>query len=144
MRVDFYQLAHDPAETALCAIAERSLAIGERLLIVSADKAQRARISKALWAHKPECFLAHGDAGSSDDARQPILIAAVPEAANGARFLALADGQWREGAGFARIFLLFDDASIAAARRSWRELGTRAGVERRFWVQQGRGWRERS
>ena len=103
--------------------------------MVSADDAQLARISAALWAPKGT-FLAHGAAGGADDARQPILLSDTLGAPNEARFLALADGLWREGAeAFERVFLLFDDAAIDAARAVWRKLGEDEGAERNYWRQ---------
>jgi DNA polymerase-3 subunit chi len=142
LRVDFYQLSRDSAETALPLIARASLNAGERLLVVSADDNQRGRISEALWTRLPDSFLAHAQAGGPHDARQPILISNQPEPANGARFLALADGLWREAEGFTRIFLMFDDATLSGARACWRLLGERDSVERRFWKQQGNKWVE--
>lgn len=143
MRVDFYQLSREPAESALPLIARAALKTGERLLVVSGDDSQRARISEALWARLPESFLAHGHAGGSHDARQPILLSDRPEPANGARFLAITDGVWREGeTPFERIFYLFDEATLQPARDCWRMLGTREGIERRFWKQQDGKWVE--
>ncbi len=142
MRVDFYQLSRDTAETALPLIARATLNAGERLLIVSGDDRQRSRIGEALWTRLPDSFLAHGQAGGMHDARQPILIGDTLEPANGARFLALADGVWREAEGFARTFLMFDDATVAGARACWRLLGEKPEVERRFWKQEGNKWVE--
>ena len=143
MRVDFYQLSRDPAEAALPLIARATLNAGERLLVVSADEAQLGRIGDMLWTRLPESFLAHGRAGGGHDARQPILLSSEVQPANGARFLALADGVWREGEiAFARTFLLFDEATLQPARDCWRMLGTRDDVERHFWKQEGGKWVE--
>ncbi len=143
MRVDFYLLSRDPAQAAVAMLAARAVAAGERLLVVAQDGDLRARISEQLWKHRPDSFLAHGEAGGAHDARQPILLSAGLDPANGAQLLMLADGQWREGAEhFARVFLLFGAATIADARGLWRELGTRDGVERRFWKQDGARWVE--
>ncbi len=143
MRVDFYQLSRDPVEAALPLIARAALGAGERLLVVSDDAAQLDRISAGLWTRLPETFLAHGRCGSAHDPRQPILLGAAPETSNGAKFLALADGKWRDEAhGFARVFLLFDAATVEGARGCWRMLGTRDGVERHFWKQEGGKWLE--
>lgn len=143
MRVDFYQLSRDAAEAALPLIARATLAAGERLLVVSADEAQLVRIDELLWTRLPESFLAHGRAGGGHDARQPILLSAEIMAVNGAKFLALADGRWRDpGEAFTRVFYLFDDATLQAARDCWRMLGTRDGIERRFWKQDGGKWVE--
>lgn len=142
MRVDFYQLSRDPAELALPLIARATLAAGERLLVVSGDEAQLGRIDEALWTRLPDSFLAHGRTGAHE-ARQPILLSSEPRPANAAKFLALADGVWREpGDDFTRVFFLFDDATLQGARDCWRMLGTRDGIERRFWKQDGGKWVE--
>ena len=142
MRVDFYQLTRDPAEGVVPLLARNTLKAGQRLLVVSADEAQRGRIADALWAVKGD-FLANGQAGGPHDARQPILLSARLDPANGAAFLLLADGLWRDAeAEFARVFYLFDDASLQAARDCWRMLGQREGVERHFWKQQDGRWVE--
>lgn len=141
MRVDFYQLTNDPAEQVLPLIARNTLASGERLLVVSEDAGQLQRVSEALWTRLPETFLANGHASEPHAARQPILLSAEPEPANGAKFLALADGIWREGT-FERVFLLFPPARIDDARGCWRMLGTREGVERRYWRQEQGKWKE--
>ena len=141
MRVDFYQLSQTPVEGTLPALAVKMREAGARVLVVSADDAQLARISEALWAVKDQ-FLAHGLAGGPHDARQPILLADSLDAANDARFLALADGQWRDGAeAFERVFLLFEEATVEAARAVWRKLGEDEGVERNYWRQlDGGSW----
>ena len=143
MRVDFYQLSRDPVEQALPLIARAALGAGERLLVVSGDEGQLGRIGDMLWTKLPESFLAHGKAGGQHDARQPILLSADAEPANGARYLALTDGVWRDGEQpFARTFYLFDEATLQAARDCWRMLGMREGIERKFWKQDGGKWVE--
>ena len=143
MRVDFYQLSRDPAEAVIPSLAANALKAGERLLVVSGDDEQLLSVSKALWSHTPESFLAHGPAGGPHDARQPVLLSDRAEPANGAKFVALADGAWRdEAAGFERVFLLFGEAKLEEARACWRMLGERDDAERRFWVQDGGKWRE--
>ena len=143
MRVDFYQLSRAAAESVVPLLAANTLKAGKRLLVVSGDDAQLAAVSQALWAHAPESFLAHGPAGGPHDARQPVLLSDNAEPANGARFIALADGVWRDEAeGFERVFLLFGEARLDDARACWRMLGEREDAERRFWKQDGGKWRE--
>ena len=140
MRVDFYQLGELPVEGVLPALATKMREAGAKVLIVSDDDAQLARISEAMWAPKGT-FLAHGLASGPNDSRQPILLSKTLEAANDARFLALADGQWRSGADqFERVFLLFGDAAIDHARATWRSLDAAEGVERNYWRLEGKGW----
>lgn len=140
MQVDFYHLTLTPVERALPRIAERVLAGGGRLLVVSGDAGQRRMLDKAMWSYADDSFLPHGEAGGEFDATQPVLIAGAPEPVNGARHIALVDGAWRDAAlGFERVFHFFDQANIAAARAAWKALGERAGVERRYWKQDERG-----
>lgn len=140
MQVDFYQLGEGPAESVLPLIARNTLKAGARLLVVSADDAQLVRIGEALWS-LPGTFLAHGPAGGPHDARQPVLLSDRIEPANGARYVALADGAWREEAlAFERAFLLFDAATLDGARATWRALDGREGLVRNFWRQEAGRW----
>jgi DNA polymerase-3 subunit chi len=143
VQVDFYLLSKDTVETALPRIARSVKGAGERLLVVSDDDQQLAALDKALWEQFPEDFLAHGKAGEAHAARQPLLLGAACDAENGARMIAFADGVWRDEAfGFERAFLFFDNRTIDAARGTWRMLGERDDVERRFWKQEGGRWIE--
>ena len=140
MQVDFYHLTRLPLERALPQIAERVLASGARLLIVSGDETQRAEIDRQLWTFAPDSFVPHGVLGEGDDAAQPVLIAPDVNAANGARHIALVDGTWRDDAlDFERAFHFFDDEAIRAARLAWKGLDGRDGVERRYWKQNDAG-----
>ena len=142
MRVDFYQLSRDPVEVALPLLARAALKAGERMLVVSGDDDQLARIGEGLWS-LPDTFLANARAGDPHQDRQPVLLSDRTEATNGARFLALADGVWRESERpFARTFLLFDDVTVQAARDVWRMLKGREGTERHYWKQDGGRWIE--
>lgn len=145
MQVDFYHLTRDPMERVLPALAERTLALGERMLVISEDADQRSALSRALWSHKPESFLAHGEIDAANPQIQPILLADRVEPLNGAKFIALADGVWRDDAlAFTRAFLLFSDATIAGARSAWLALADREGLERRYWKQDGGKWVEQT
>lgn len=143
MQVDFYQLS-TPLERALPQIAQRVLASGERLLVVSGSEAQRSAIDRSLWAVPPDSFLPHAQAGADDDADQPVLIAPEPVAGNAAKHIALIDGVWRDDAlGFDRVFHFFDGETVTAAREAWKALADRDGVERRFWKQDEAGrWQQ--
>lgn len=142
MRVDFYHLTRQPVERVLPRIAERLLADGARLLVVAESEEARARLDQALWGYAPDSFLPHGMAGGEDDARQPVLIAAAPQATNAARNIALADGVWRDAAlDFDRAFHFFGEDHIVEARAAWRALAGKDGVERNYWKQgESGGW----
>lgn len=141
MQVDFYHLVASPLESVLPRIAERIVEGGGRLLIVSADEARLARLDAYLWSYAPTSFLPHARAGVGDDGAQPILLAS-PESGptNGARNIALIDGEWRDEAlTFDRAFHFFDEEGILAARLAWKAIGDREGIERRYWKQDDDG-----
>ena len=142
MRVDFYQLGQGALPDAVIAsIGARLVGDGQRLLVVAADEAQRARLDRLLWDQGPASFLPHGIEGSSDDAAQPILLSAGTDAPNGARNLLIADGEWREAAlGYDRAFYLFNEASVEGARLAWKLLSGRDGVERNYWASEDGRW----
>lgn len=140
MQVDFYHLTVTPVERALPQIAEKVIAGGGRLLVVGTDAASRGKLDQALWSYAPESFLPHGQSGGEDDARQPVLIADAPDAANGARFVAIIDGVWRDEAlTFERAFHFFGEDRIVEARAAWRALSDRPEIVRNYWKQNDGG-----
>lgn len=147
-RVDFYHLTRDPAPPVLARLAERVLAGGNRLLVVSGDGPACEAIDTALWTTNADSFLPHMPPGTpmAEQADEPIVISAElgEEAVNGATMLALADGQWRDEAlAYDRTLLLFDGSHIDDARSTWRSLSKRDGVECHYWKQDGAGrWKE--
>ena len=69
----------------------------------------------------------------------------VPDAPNVARNILIADGEWRDAAlAYDRTFLLFDSASLEAARLAWKLLAGRDGVERRYWAQIDGKWKQQA
>lgn len=143
MQVDFYHLTRQPLEQILPRLAERVVAGGGRLLIVSSDAPQRAALDRLLWDYAADSFLPHAQTGAGDDAAQPVLIAPEPVAGNAARNILIADAQWRDAAlEFDRAFHLFDESCIDAARAAWKGLAGRDAVERRYWKQGARGWEQ--
>jgi DNA polymerase-3 subunit chi len=141
VKVDFYQLAGLAAEQVIASLAEKVLALDERLLVVADDEAALSRLDRVLWDQGPTSFLPHGLFGSVDDADQPILLTTGSDAPNQARNMLIADGVWREAAlTYDRSFYLFDAASLDAARLAWKLLAGREGVERRYWAQEGGRW----
>jgi DNA polymerase-3 subunit chi len=97
-RVGFYLTGAQPVERVLPLIARAAKKQGQRMLVVAEDEDLLGRLDKALWEQCPEDFLAHGRADAPHAERQPVLLSNECSAANGAALVALADGQWREGA----------------------------------------------
>jgi DNA polymerase-3 subunit chi len=131
-------------EQVVPSIAARVLEGGGRLLVVARETDRLQRISQALWSADEASYLAHDFEDQPLPEVQPILLAgSAAKAVNGARFIALVDGEWRDDAlTFDRTFHFFDEASIGAARLAWRALGENEAVERRYWKQDGGRWRQ--
>ena len=143
MQVDFYQLANMPVESVVLQVTVKVMESGERLVIVAEDEQLLNVLDTALWTHDPTSFLAHGYADDDKAADQPILLSTTQTAANGAQFIILADGIWRESLrGFSRIFYLFDADHVHEARQAWRILAVKPGVEPRYWKQENGRWRQ--
>ncbi|WP_246543548.1 DNA polymerase III subunit chi [Novosphingobium profundi] len=141
----FYQLSRDPAHGVVPLLAKKSLEAGERVLVVSGEDTQRAEIARGLWTLSPHSFLANGEASEPHPDRQPILLSGEVEPVNGARFLFLADGHWRESeARFERVFYLFDDATLQEARQVWKDLRGREGVTKEYWAQEDGRWAKKA
>ena len=145
MRVDFYQLGAVPLEQVVASLADKLMKDGERLLVVSGDDAQLARLDRVLWDQGPASFLPHGISGASEDSRQPVLLSSEADSANRARNLLIADGRWREAAlGFNRAFFLFDQENVEEAREAWRSLAKRDGVESHYWANENGRWAQKA
>lgn len=143
MQVDFYQLTRDPVERLAALIAQRTLAAGERLLVIAAEAKRRRDLSEALWGASDFAFLANGMQDDPDPALQPVLISETPDPANGARYMLLADGGWIDAeTPFERVFLPFEPHATQGAREAWRALASRAGIACRYWKQQDGKWVE--
>lgn len=145
MRVDFYQLGQAAPDGIISRIAGRLIDDGQRLLIVASDEAALARLDRQLWDQGATSFLPHGVAGGGDDATQPVLLSTGTVAANNARNLLIADGEWREAAlHFDRAFYLFDEATLEGARQAWKLLSGREGVERNYWALEAGKWLQKA
>ncbi len=121
--IGFYHLTRTGPDRALPALLARTLASGERAMVLCADADRIGAIDIALW-EAPRLWLAHNGGADDDPDLQPIwLTAADAPAPNGARYLFLLDGA--ESArldAFSRVFDLFDGtdpAATEAARRRW-------------------------
>lgn len=142
--IGFYHLTRTTTEAALPALLGRTLAAGQRALVLCGSEERLAALDTALWQSQSPDWLPHGHAATGHAAQQPIWLALEDEAApNGARFLFLIDGMASARLdSFDRVFDLFDgnDAeAVAAARQRW-VAAKAAGHQLSYWQQGGQGW----
>ena len=145
--IGFYHLTRTGVEQALPRLLERTLAAGQRALVLCRDAGRVAALDQALWSCAEPVWLPHGSAADGDAELQPVWLATDDAAPNGARFLFLVDGadSPRLGA-FERVFDLFDGrdaAAVAAARERWKAAKA-VGHGLTYWQQGGRGWEKKA
>ena len=145
--IGFYHLTRTQVEAALPQLLGRTLAAGQRALVLCRSAERVASVDAALWECAEPDWLPHGTAADGDADLQPIWIAADDAAPNGARFLFLIDAAESARVGeFERVFDLFDgndEAALAAARVRWRA-AQHAGFTITYWRQTARGWEKQA
>ncbi len=140
--IGFYHLTRTPLLAALPPLLGRTLAAGEKALILCSG-AQIAAIDEALWLSQNPDWLPHGTAAMPHAEWQPIFITDVEINPAGARFLFLTSGAAPvDFAAYVRVFDLFDGndaAQLGAARGRWK-LAKDGGHNLTYWKQGDAGW----
>lgn len=145
--VGFYHLTRSRPDEALPKLLGRTLAAGERALVLCGSTERVDALDAALWLCQDPIWLPHGTARMGEADLQPIWISADLADAhappNGARFLFLIDGvSAPDLSQFARVFDLFDgqdESALAAARNRWATAKA-AGHALSYWKQGEAGW----
>jgi DNA polymerase-3 subunit chi len=143
--VGFYHLTRATLEQALPQLLGRTLAAGQRAVVLCGDAARVAALDAALWACTEPDWLPHGTEAAGDADLQPIWLATDDVAPNGARFLFRVDDVAADLARFERVFDLFDGndaAAVEAARARW-QTAKDAGHVLAYWQQGARGWEKK-
>lgn len=144
--IGFYHLTRSTAEQALPKLLGRTLASGQRAVVLCASEARVKALSDALWASNDPNWLPHGTPRTGQAAHQPIWITTAAEAPNGGRYLFQLDGVAADPAAFDRVFDLFDgtdEAAVVAARQRWAA-AKQAGHDLAYWQQSERGWQKKA
>jgi DNA polymerase-3 subunit chi len=138
--IGFYHLTKTDVTAALPALLARTLAAGERALVLCGAPARVAALDEALWL--PD-WLPHGTAATPHPEWQPVFLTPVEVNPSGARFLFLVDGASSGGLeAYARVFDLFDgndEAAVQGARGRWKA-AKEAGYGVTYWKQGAGGW----
>jgi DNA polymerase-3 subunit chi len=145
--IGFYHLTRTGPDLALPQLLGRTLAAGQRALVLCVSAERIAGLDDALWKCAEPDWLPHGTVADGDAALQPIWLTTEDTSPNGARFLFLIDGARTDRLGeFDRVFDLFDgndEAAVAAARERWAAAKS-AGHALTYWQQGPRGWEKQA
>lgn len=143
--IGFYHLTRSSLAQALPRLLTRTLASGQRAVVMLSSADDLDTLSMALWA-QPD-WLPHGSAAEGDPDLQPIWLSLDADPLNGARFLFLIDGAQTDRLdGFDRVFALFDGNdpdTVEVARTRWREAKA-AGHMLTYWQQTDTGWQKKA
>jgi DNA polymerase III subunit chi len=144
--VGFYHLTRSTLTQALPQLLARTLAAGQRAVVLCGSEEQVTALDQALW-EAADPWLPHGTAADGDAELQPIWLATADTALNGARYLFLVDGTpTARLAAFTRVFDLFDGndpLAVEAARDRWRTAKA-AGHSLTYWQQGAKGWEKKA
>ncbi len=142
--IGFYHLTRSTLAQALPPLLSRTLAAGQRALVLGTDPTALQALSVALW--EQPAWLPHGTVADGDPDLQPIWLTTEAAALNGARYLFLVAGATTESlSAFERVFDLFDgnsESSLAAARARWK-IAKEGGHAVAYWQQTERSWQKR-
>ena len=145
--IGFYHLTQTGLDQALPQLLGRTLASGQRAVVVCADLQQMMVLDEALWQCQNPDWLPHGTDAEGDAALQPIWLTTQDISPNRARFLFLVNGARSERLGeFDRVFDIFDGenhTAVAAARERWSEAKAARHVLT-YWQQTTRGWEKKA
>ena len=145
-QVAFYHLQRWPLERALPKLLEKTLAAGERAVVLAGSPERVEALNGLLWTYDPGSWLPHGSDRDGSAAEQPVWLGIEDTNPNGAKFLFLTDGAVSTSVGdFERCFELFDGndvRAVEAARDRWKAY-KEAGHDLTYWQQTDRGGWER-
>ena len=140
--VSFYHLEHTNLELALPKLLEKTLALGERALVLGGTDVRIETLASTLWTYNPGSWLPHGTAKDGSALDQPIWLTVDDINPNGATFLFLIEGVTSENlSNFKRCIELFDGnqpAMVEMARKHW-SLYKEAGHDLLYWQQNASG-----
>ena len=143
--IGFYHLTRSTLAQALPQLLGRTLAAGQRALVLGSNAPELEALSTALWAQPG--WLPHGSASDGDADLQPIWLSTEALSANGARFLFLVDNAETDHVkDYDRVFDLFDGnnpEAVAAARVRWKTAKD-AGHTLAYWQQTESSWQKKA
>jgi DNA polymerase-3 subunit chi len=145
--IGFYHLTRTGPDQALPQLLGRTLAAGQRAVVMCGTEERVAALDAALWLCAEPDWLPHGSSATGDADLQPIWLTTQDVAPNDASFLFLIDGASSARLdACTRVFTLFDGndpAAVSAARVAWTE-AKRDGHALTYWQQTQRGWEKKA
>jgi DNA polymerase-3 subunit chi len=144
--VRFYHLQRTTLEAALPPMLEKTLARGQRAVVIAGSEERVEHLAGYLWTYNDRSFLPHGSARDGHADLQPIWLTATDENPNAAQVLFLIDGATcGRVADYQMCVEIFDgnnEPAVQAARERWMAYKA-AGHDLTYWQQSPAGAWER-
>lgn len=141
----FYHLTRTPLEPALALMLERTLARGQRAVVMAGSPARVEHLCGWLWTYDDRGFLPHGAQADGHAPDQPVWITDSDERPNGADVLFLTDqADSAATQDYAIVALLFDardEAQLGDARQRWAAWKAESR-SLAYWRQTESGWEQ--
>ena len=146
--VRFYHLTRSTLERALPQMLEKTLARGQRAVVLAGSPERVEALNAHLWTYYDRSFLPHGSAKDGHAEDQPVWLGDQDQRPNEAQVLFLTDRARSDRIGeYALCAVLFDGKdpdAVAASRDQWRALSD-AGHEVTYWQQdEGGKWEKKA
>lgn len=146
--IRFYHLQVQTLDGALPVMLERTLARGQRAVVMASSTERVEALNAHLWTYNDRSFLPHGSAPDGSAAAQPIWLTSQDEHPNQASVLFLTDGAATHNLdAFDLICELFDggdERAVQLARERWLAYKS-AGHDLNYWQQDAHGkWSQRA
>ncbi|WP_417714239.1 DNA polymerase III subunit chi [Pseudophaeobacter arcticus] len=145
----FYHLTRHPLQETLPVLLQKARGAGWRIAVRGTMADRMSWLDDCLWQGSADSFLAHGLAGGSHDALQPILLTTTAESANAPECLMTVDGAVvtpEEVQALERVCILFDGTdpdAVQQARGQWKSL-TGAGCSAQYWSEESGRWEKKA
>lgn len=145
----FYHLTRAPMEQTLAMLLGKARGAGWRVAVRGTDFGRMGWLDEKLWMGAEDSFLAHGLAGGTQDADQPILLSTQMEAPNQPDCVMSIDGapvSAEEIAALSRVCVLFDgndEQALNQARSQWKML-KEAGSSAQYWSEESGRWEKKA
>ena len=138
----FYHLLNRSPEQVLPGLLERSMARGWTSLVRVGSVERADAIDAALWTYRDDSWLPHGRETDANADRQPVLVTALTENANGANVCFAVDGaELGDPTEFTRAVYLFNGDNpdaLSRAREAWKAMKEQ-GHTVTYWQQDADG-----
>lgn len=145
----FYHLTQTSLDQTLPRLLEKARGAGWKIAVRGREQGRMEWLDQKLWLLGDESFLAHGLAGGSHDALQPVLLTTLTDLPNGATCVMSVDGaevSAEEVSASDRVCILFDGhdpEALQHARGQWKTL-TNAGCAAQYWSEETGNWQKKA